>query len=303
LQGAEYKGHFQLPAECQSPKNEGKLVFEGLDTYCDIYLNGNKILSTNNMFRRYEVNVKNLFLVNNITLRFNSSAVMDVLKQKEFYDAFGFNLPANFSFSRKAAYQYGWDWGPRIVNLGIWKPISLRCRLLHSISNFSVRLLTPITQRNPASIKIAIHANITNVGQKLKYSYWIALQNSNHTVIFNISNSTNSSNLTNFEIYKEVSLSDYSKNLSEFVWWTWDLGKPVVFNLTLSIPDPHTNTKINQTIFTGFRTVKLIQEKDYEGTSFYFNLNGYSIFMRGANYIPPEMMMDVVTSATYTRIK
>jgi len=48
-------------------------------------------------------------------------------------------LPANYSFSRKAAYHYGWDWGPRLVTAGIWKPIKLRAFNNVQFSNFYFR--------------------------------------------------------------------------------------------------------------------------------------------------------------------
>jgi beta-mannosidase len=163
--------------------------------------------------------------------------------------------------------------------------------------------LTPITTKNPTSITIGIRATITNVLHKQKYIYWLILQNANNTTIFNISNSINASSMPNLEIYREVPLSDYSKNLSGFVWWTWDLGTPVLFNFTLIVSAAHSNAKVHKTVLTGFRTVSVVQEKDPQGTSFIVNLNGYDVFMRGASYIPPEMMMDTATPATYARIK
>jgi beta-mannosidase len=58
-------------------------------------------------------------------------------------------------------------------------------------------------------------------------------------------------------------------------------------------------TTVSKRIQTGFRTVKLIQEKDALGSSFILSLNGINVFMRGGNYIPPEMMMDRVNTKTY----
>lgn len=59
--------------------------------------------------------------INKITVRCNSSANFDIAQQKQFKEEFGFELPQNFSYTRKPAYQYGWDWGPRILTVGIWK--------------------------------------------------------------------------------------------------------------------------------------------------------------------------------------
>lgn len=95
-----------------------------------------------------------------------------------------------------------------------------------------------------------------------------------------------------------------TKNLSSLVWWTWDLGEPNLVNLTIIIQKKNIPATIaNKTILTGFRTVTLKQDKDVFGSSFIINLNGIDLFMRGGNYIPPEMMMDKTNSDTYKKIK
>jgi beta-mannosidase len=76
------------------------------------------------MFRRYEVEVK--FKENNtLTVKFNSSANYDLGQEALFKEKYGFTLPQNYSFTRKASYQYGWDWGPRILTVGIWKNVNI----------------------------------------------------------------------------------------------------------------------------------------------------------------------------------
>lgn len=78
------------------------------------------------MFRRYEVNVT-LKDLNTLVVKFYSAPNHDLNTEKTFVDKNGFDFPANYSFSRKAAYHYGWDWGPRIASSGIWKDIFLNC--------------------------------------------------------------------------------------------------------------------------------------------------------------------------------
>jgi beta-mannosidase len=96
------------------------LVFEGLDTHCNVYLNGKQVLLANNMFRKWRIPV-NLTASNTISILFRSNAEYDLEAQEIMKNATGIEMPANYSFSRKAAYQYGWDWGPRLLTLGIWK--------------------------------------------------------------------------------------------------------------------------------------------------------------------------------------
>ena len=129
------------------------LVFEGLDTYATVRLNGQQILEADNMFRRWRVPVKGLLHsgANELTVSFASPIrrlLPATLKradqlpgQRE--SAFG-DEPKGIqtaNFIRKAAYHYGWDWGPRYVTEGIWQPVRLetwdaaRLDAVHVIQN------------------------------------------------------------------------------------------------------------------------------------------------------------------------
>lgn len=72
------------------------------------------------MFRRFEVPVQ-FKSKNTLVVNFTANTKHDLEKEKDFMDQYGIKLPANYSYTRKAAYQYGWDWGPRVLSVGIWK--------------------------------------------------------------------------------------------------------------------------------------------------------------------------------------
>src|SRR6185312_489175 len=113
------------------------LVFDGLDTFADVYLNGQKILAADNMFRRWRVPVKALLHAGANTLEVKLYSPIErlqpwLLKQPyalpgEFDSAFGDEPKGKqtSNYVRKAAYQYGWDWGPRVVSEGIWQDVKL----------------------------------------------------------------------------------------------------------------------------------------------------------------------------------
>jgi beta-mannosidase len=94
--------------------------------------------------------------------------------------------------------------------------------------------------------------------------------------------------------------------IEDFIWWTWDLGKQNLLNIAVSVTNVNSPLEgtIVRRIRTGIRTVKVNQifDKTYNGTSFTFNLNGLDIYMRGGNYIPPEMSLARTTKQTYQRI-
>ena len=123
----EYKTVFTIDNITFTQKNIA-LVFDGLDTYADVYLNGKLILQANNMFRGWTVNVKPLIkrINNQLLIKFSSA-------QKKADSMAKSKLPLvlpdnNRVYVRKAQFQFGWDWGPKFVGCGIWKKIKLETR-------------------------------------------------------------------------------------------------------------------------------------------------------------------------------
>ncbi len=119
----EYKTTFTVDAPLLHKKNI-ELVFDGLDTYADIYLNGKLILSADNMFRQWRIDVKKILKSGNqLLVRFYSAKrkVDSIASSK-----LPFVVPDNPRvFARKAQYHFGWDWGPVYITCGIWKNVYL----------------------------------------------------------------------------------------------------------------------------------------------------------------------------------
>ena len=119
----DYKKSFVVSPSMLAKKNI-ELVFDGLDTYADVYLNGEKILAADNMFRQWRVPVKGVLKTNNqLLIRFYSAKnkVDSIAKS---------NLPLVVPdnarvYARKAQYHFGWDWGPVFITCGIWKNATL----------------------------------------------------------------------------------------------------------------------------------------------------------------------------------
>ena len=119
----EYKTEFYInKIEYQNEQIE--LNFEGLDTYAKVYVNDSLILTANNMFRTWNLEVKRFLKIDNNQLKivFESAVNRGEAEAKKL----PYELPGNEKvFTRKAQYHYGWDWGPRFVTCGIYKAIHL----------------------------------------------------------------------------------------------------------------------------------------------------------------------------------
>jgi beta-mannosidase len=119
----EYRTTFDIPHELFDQEHI-EIQFDGLDTYADIYLNGTKIIRADNMFRQWTADIKLIArrAANKLLIVFSPAAIL----AKKTREADSIRRPDNERvYVRKAQYQFGWDWGPRLVTCGIWKEVRL----------------------------------------------------------------------------------------------------------------------------------------------------------------------------------
>lgn len=124
LQNWEYQTTFNSSANLLSKQNVN-LIFDGLDTYADVYLNNELILSANNMFRQWRINIKGKLRPtdNKLFIRFYAAQnKVDSLAKADL----PFFIPDNSrAYIRKAQFHFGWDWGPKLTSAGIWKEVRI----------------------------------------------------------------------------------------------------------------------------------------------------------------------------------
>lgn len=120
----EYKTSFAAGTEMLKKKHI-ELVFDGLDTYADVYLNNQLILSANNMFRQWRADIKKILKPNNtLHIVFHSAKNKADSMAKAVLPLV---LPDNpRAYVRKAQYHFGWDWGPVFITSGIWKDVYIK---------------------------------------------------------------------------------------------------------------------------------------------------------------------------------
>ncbi len=254
------------------------LQFDGLDTYAEVFLNGNKILDADNMFRTWKVEVKSKLKLgqNNLRIVFASAVKIG----KEAAKKLPYVLPGDEKiFTRKAQYQYGWDWGPRFVTAGIWKKVQLHFWNTATISNvkYNQKKLTAAV----AELEFIVAIKSTKTGKfQLKINdkiETVSLQKGKNkiTVRYQIENPK--------------------------LWWTNGLGEANLYPIVIELFQ-NKKSIAQSKLDIGLRTIELIQEKDAIGNSFYFKLNGVPVFMKGANYIPPDSFLQRDNDSVYKTI-
>ncbi len=274
------------------------LRFHGLDTYGDVYLNDHLLLQANNMHRSWDVEIKSSAVTgtNILKVYFHSP----IKKGLELYEASPYDYPANNDqsengglgdkkvsvFTRKAGYHYGWDWGPRFVTSGIWRPVELLTWNDAIITDFSIK-------------QQKVNAELAELNADIEIS---AEENFNATIVlYNLSD--------NQEL--ESKAVTVKKGLSTIMipfdienpklWWSAGLGKPNMYEFKIQII--RNNTPVAEHVVkTGLRSIKLVREKDEFGESFLFELNGVRVFAKGANYIPNDSFLPRVSQKDYEKV-
>ena len=261
------------------------LVAEGLDTYAQVYLNGQLIMQTENMFLCYEIDVKSQLHAgtNQLEIIFESP----VLKGKQEASTLSYTLPGDEKvFVRKAQYQFGWDWGPRLVGCGIWKSIYLKAwnDVLITDQHIIQKSLSPekaelqvetnILATSAKAVQIMITDEISGVKYVSK-NIKIATGKNNCTLDFAIDNPT--------------------------LWWTHDLGVPYMYHFKTEILFKN-NVLAHNSLSSGIRTIELVNKPDSVGASFYFKLNGIPLYVKGANYIPQDIFPQRTPDSCYKNL-
>jgi len=259
---------FDLPKEAQG-RNTLFLIFNGLDTYADIFLNEEHILSANNAFRTWRVDVKRLVRKkgNRITIRFKSPVREGEIIQSNLpYPLPGDGLRA---VTRKPQYHYGWDWGPRLITSGITASIEW---LAWDVARFEdVYIRQDKVTEKEAALTAVFEVQVE--------------QNDPCSLFFHIPYLAESYQ-TSLVLKKGLNLVELPLKLPyPRLWWCNGQGDPFLhtFHAWLKSEGRVLDQKV---LRTGVRNLDLVTKKDSIGESFQFELNGIPVFAKGANMIP-----------------
>jgi len=264
-----------------------QLVFDGLDTYAEVKLNGQHLLNTDNMFRRWTANIKPFAKAKNNLLEiiFTPAVIEDSIKDAKM----NYRLPDVRAYSRKAPYQYGWDWGPRFVTCGIWRPVKIEGWNEIKIDNYQIVQKEVSEEKAEIDFVINLETNPDRIQNPVRVELEIKSQG-NSIVTLQIELNPDRDKI-------QIPLSIDTPKL----WWCNGLGDPDLYDFDLKLFSGNTILDQRSGHF-GVREIELVREKDATGESFYFKLNGQPVFMKGANYIPMDNFTPRVTVEKYENL-
>ncbi len=264
------------------------LVFEGIDTFATIFLNGQKIAENFNMFTPIEIDVTDIGKQgeeNKLAVRI-ASPIFSVDIRVDEKVGFDWNLPR--LFARKAQFNYGWDIAPRLVSVGIWRPVRLEIYEKGRIKDIWIRTLS-YDGRN-AFLKAEVE---TEFFEKLTGEVWFVLElyEGEKKVV------ERKTTFSSSESRPHISLDLDVRNPR--LWYPNDMGEPFLYSYKASLICNNKEIDSWQGNFS-IRTVELVQEPQKEGgTSFYFKVNGEKIFVKGFNWTPADALPARITQERY----
>lgn len=261
-------------SEAQLAHAHVELVCEGLDTLAHVSLNGREIAFADNMHITWVWDVKEHLHAgeNTLEIRFDSPILYCAKKAEEAPGWESSDATPGFRHLRKAHCMFGWDWGPRLPDAGIWRPIFLRtwdtARLenalmlqAHHDGVVDVTIRPEIAGESAWSAEItAPDGEVLTLPETMAAEQVIAIQNPQ-------------------------------------LWWPNGLGKQPLYRVTVRLATGDTRVwRI------GLRTMTVSREKDEWGEEFCHVVNGMKVFAMGADYIPEDNILARVTPERTRRL-
>ena len=248
------------------------LVFEGLDTLAAVEVNGQETARTDNMHRTWRFPVKELLKEGENSIRISFDPAMDYVENaaKEnpevSYDG-GSELKGT-GFLRKAHYMFGWDWGPRLPDAGIWRP----CRIEFYDSRLEDIRIRQVHSENRADLEIQVKTGAERVSLELQdpdgRPAAAAEGKPGETIRLTVENPR--------------------------LWWPNGLGSQPLYTLKAAALTGG-KAEDEKTLRLGLRTMTVSRKKDEWGESFALCCNGVDFFAMGGDYIPEDNLLSRVT--------
>lgn len=260
--------------EAQLAHAHVELVCEGLDTLAHVSLNGREIAFADNMHITWVWDVKEQLHTgeNTLEIRFDSPILYCAKKAEEAPGWESSDATPGFRHLRKAHCMFGWDWGPRLPDAGIWRPIFLRTWDAARLENALM-----LQVHHDSVVDVTIRPEIAGE------SAWSAEITAPDGEVMIIPETTAAEQVVTIQ--------------NPQLWWPNGLGKQPLYRVTVRLAAGDTRTwRI------GLHTMTVSREKDEWGEEFCHVVNGVKVFAMGADYIPEDNILARVTPERTRRL-
>lgn len=292
-----YRGRFQAEGAPPQENERALLALHGLDTFAVLYLNGKLLGRSQNMFHEAVFDVTHRLdwgQENLLAVRFDPpSKHLD--PNNPFRSTWGRN-PERV-FMRKAQFGYGWDWGPRLPTIGIWRPVELTRHKTAALLGVQFNTLRIDSETGEALVMARVEVSRFERGSgELQVDVRLGMPGVKEAVI--------ARTLRLVESDDAQTVTGYFPLAKAKLWWTHDLGNPYLYDLRVTLRKGAETLDAYETK-VGVRRLELDQSPDPDepGTRFFrFVLNGTPIFAKGANWIPADSFVGTIPPERYDRL-
>ena len=194
-------------------------------------------------------------------------------------------MPEQWGYCRKPAFHFGWDWGPRLVTCGIFKPVYLRGYDLIRIDNVLIKNEKIEDYRRVDKVSMDGHVELQILSTN---DYIVDIRNGSAFDGFLLF--TTKAKL----LEKGTTKIPFTFDLSApQLWWPRTLGNSTLYDFTFLVYSSDRVLLEWKTVRTGIRSIELVQDPDKKGTgqSFKFRINGVQFYAKGANYVPRNFFL------------
>lgn len=277
------------------PGERVELVFEGLDTFAAIHLDGVLIGRTDNMFRRHRFEIGDRLGEAGphlLSIRFDPPALAAPSGDLPVWSAFTDRVSrSKRNLMRKAQFGWGWDWGPDLPTVGIWKPVRIERHAGPVLKALAFETLSIDEARAEVRIRAEVEMGVEpSNGADLRVD--IELRDPDGRTVL--------TRAVPLAQAADLRLSVAHPRL----WWTADLGDQPLYQLTVRLFRADVLAD-ERRLSVGLRTVVLDTSPDPDdaGSSlFRFVLNGVPLFAKGACWVPTTSFVAEVDGDRYRRL-
>ena len=288
-----YRTTFETPHVPEGSSVE--LVFQGLDTFATVLLNGKEILSSENAFVEHRIPVRSFLSLSDAGTSTSAKNVLEIVfdsarrrglelvDEHQEHRFIVHQTEVSRGPVRKAQYHWGWDWGPILLTCGPWKPVYLE---VYETRIEDIRIDYTLTE-GLSSAFVSVEAVIFSSEETFTAKLAVDGKDLSSKQVQQ-SGSENGTHIVRFE-FTENDLK---------LWWPRGYGSPSLSQVTVSC---HAGERevASSSRRIGYRQVELVQEDDEIGESFYFRVNGVDIFSGGSCWIPADSFVSRVSEETY----
>jgi beta-mannosidase len=264
------------------------LVFDGLDTFASVKLNGDTILESSNMFLGYRVDITEALKLyektNVLEIEFDCAQLkaQELRNKDSNHKWHGFNGDMARLAVRKAQYHWGWDWGPVIMTAGIWREVRFEIYSARVEDLWSQTCLTP--SHETASITATAKIDASDA-EGCVARFYLTLRG-HEIACQDVPVCAGQTARATFEVNNPQ------------LWWPHGYGSQTLYELSVPLlccgKEVHSLSKK-----FGIRSAEVVQQPDKHGKSFYFRVNGVDIFCGGSCWIPADSLLPSISADRY----